>query len=470
MTSNAFIPAENTLISRIQKQVSISEYIGQTVNLKESQKTKGESSGKCPFHDDSNPSFGVSESKGVFLCRGCGKTGNVVTFRALLENRDYDDVKKDFARELGFIKNEELSIPLKLLDHTSRKYSEAILSREQSLQYLANRGITKSTIEKFRLGFCYGNEFDRASAERLGNALLTGILTESKNKGDRPYNQMAGRITFPIRNKDGLVVGFGGRRMDDRPGPKYLNTSETEYFKKSEILFGFHEARSAISMEKHAIVVEGYMDTVVLHQESITNAVGVMGSSAGSKTFEMLWRSTKRIVFCLDPDKAGQDGTLRSIYQAANDMTDECVIEIASLPDKIDPDEFVLKHGAAKFKEVISNAIPLSIWLCQLAIEADEDIYSKDGFNIAENRSRYLRTIEGVALRFSKAPALQLEIQRQAHAILNAFVIHAALKQENISASEDEIKAALDMMHSFQKKLAPVTDPVEQVKPRSLTF
>lgn len=453
-SSSGFVPPENTLIAQIQSKISITNYIGAYVKLKSSDIKPDQSNGCCPFHEDTHPSFGVNETKGVYSCKSgaCNASGNVVTFRSKIENITYDEAKMAFARELGLVVDEELSPQLKILSYSAKKYHEALLSSSIAMNYLNSRGLTQETLKKFSIGFCYGNEFDRASAERTAYALEAGILVKSKNEGERPYSQMSGRVTFPIRNRDGMVIAFGGRRFDDKNGAKYLNTGETEYFKKSDILFGLYEARQGIQKAKHAIVVEGYMDTAILHQESIDNAVAIMGATANHKAFDSLWRVTKHIIFCLDPDKAGREGTMRSIMQAASTMTDECRIDIGTLPEKLDPDEYVLKYGAEQFKERMRKATPLSEWLCEHTLVQEEARNGPVDLRVAENRTRFLKVVEGVAAQFTSAPSLQLEIQRMGYAIINTYIIHSALKQQDIDASKDEIEAALNMMQNYQGK------------------
>lgn len=452
-SKHGFIPPSTSLISQIHERVSISEYIrSHGIELKLN--AEGNGMAKCPFHDDNSPSMGVSESMGVFNCLGCGAKGNVVGFSELINKISAYDAKMQFAKELGIVSNESICLELKLLQRHSNTYQTTLTTKPVIRKYLLSRGLTDETIKRFGIGVCVGDECDRLSADMQLAALNAGILVASNIMGARNYNRMKDRITFSIKNRDGQVVGFGGRKIDDeKKGPKYVNTGDTEFFKKSDILFGFYEAKSSIHREKFAIVVEGYMDTAILHQEGLSNTVAVMGASASSRAFENLWQTTDRIVFCLDGDEAGRNGTLRSILKAAGTMKDACRIDIVNLPDGVDPDEYVIENGVEAFRDLCKNATPLSQFLCDRALDMDENNNGPLNLTIAESRSRFLKTIEDVALNFDAAPSLQEEINRHAKSAVNAFVIDAALKRQNINASDLEIETALNMM-SLQKLTA----------------
>ena len=283
---------------------------------------------------------------------------------------------------------------------------------------------------------------------------------------------MTNRLTFTIKNKDGRVVGFGGRQMDEsKNGPKYINTPETEYFKKSELLFGLYEAKNAIYREKEAIIVEGYVDTVILHQEGVSNTVAVMGASANEAAFDSIWKITKRLIFCLDGDSAGRTGTYRSIMHAAEIMKDDNSIGIAKLPDGMDPDEFVLEFGADAFKNLVKQAVPLSKFLCETQLE----LANKNGVNIAldsvEGRAKYLMVMQDVASKFQSAHALRLEIQREANATVNAYVINAALRRYDINFTPNEVVNAIEMLSALappnsvgvRKQITESIAPIEQM-------
>lgn len=461
--------SSNNLANEIKEKMPIELYISRFVELKLG--STGEYSGKCPFHNDTNPSFSVSSKKGLYYCAGCGATGDLFNFSQEINGIPFTEAFKELAKELGLQRDRApLDPALKMLIAMSYRYQEALPGSDIATKYLATRSIKPETIKRFGIGYCVGNEFDKSGAAGLAQAVEAGILAPAKEDKSRPWNLMTRRLTFTIKNKDGLVVGFGGRKLDtdsnpdkDRKSPKYINTHETAFFKKGDVLFGLHEAKLGIFKNKFAIVVEGYMDTVILHQEGLDNAVAVMGASASDRAFESLWNVTKRIVFCLDGDKAGRDGTLRSIMHAAKLMKDDSKIDIIRLPDGIDPDEYVLMHGADAFRNLCSDAMPLSRFLCDTTLSNEQNINGAFSFRITEDRARYHTMMQAVADSFDSAPLLQNEIMRQANATLSAFVISAALASRDIKALPEEIKLALEMTLSMMPEFC--MSAVKQDKP-----
>lgn len=448
----------DTLLSKVRAAQSITEYISRHVVLK--QGGTGESSGQCPFHDDNHPSMTVSEGKGVFHCKGCGATGNVVHFHARINEMEYVDALKSMAKTLGIYRDAALPAPLRLLESMSKRYQEALPGQSSAVDYLASRQLSEETQRRFGVGYCSGDELLRAGPTYRDEAVAAGVLTKSSTEGGRPYNQMAKRVVFTIRDSKGRAVGFGGRALDStRSGPKYLNTQETEYFKKSELLFGLYEARGGIFRAKHVVLVEGYFDAAILHQAGIDNTVAVMGASTSDAAYASLWNITDRLVFCLDGDVAGRAGTLRSVLHAAALMTDGRRIDIVSMPQGMDPDEYVLANGADAFRKLCDDAMPLSQYLSECTLASEEETNGRFNLRVAENRARYLTLMREVASKFLTAPALQLEIQRDANAVVNAYVIASALRMRSIDASPEEIQTALAMVLSLPR--APAAPVVE---------
>lgn len=410
--------------------------------------------GLCPFHDDKSPSFHVSTKEHVFHCKGCGASGNVIHFHARQLGIEYAEAKMDLADRLGLRKERPLDNALSLLQATAARYHDGLARKPEAKAYLRTRGITDETINRFGIGFCFGDEFAHAGSAAREMAQKGGVLYDSSRTGGL-VNLMSRRIVFPIRNRDGQVIAFGGRMMpsdetktDESKAkmPKYLNTSETDYFKKADVLFGVYEAKMAISKEKFAVVVEGYMDVAVLHQQNVANTVGIMGASVSERAFEWLWKLTNDVVFCLDGDKAGQAGTLRSIMTAAAHMPDGGRIRVMELPEGMDPDEFVLQNGADAFKVRCQGGIALSGYLCREAVSEFNQLSN------VEDRAGFIRHMTDVAGKFVHAPNVQAEIVAEAKAITAAKVIEGALKRVDVTASVDEIEDALRMVGAAKKK------------------
>lgn len=452
MSGNGEYPDSTNWAEEVKRRIPIEEYIGRHVELKPT--GTGKFTGKCPFHNDKNPSFGVIPETGSYNCLGCGASGDLFTFVMEFNNIPFSQAYAELAKEAGVVRERaQLDKAQRLLIAMSIRYQEALNLNQSAKDYALSRKIKPETMKKFGIGYCAGNEFNSQTKAGFDLAIEAGVLkmvSDSKRPGsERPYNLMSRRLVFPIKDSAGLIVGFGGRRLDDGDSPKYINTSETKYFKKSEVLYGLNDAKTGIFRKKFAVIVEGYMDTVILHQEGIDNAVAVMGASTSELAFQNLWRLTKHVVFCLDPDQAGQTGTIRSIEKAAKTMTDECRIDIMSLPDGMDPDEYVLAHGAEAFQERCKNAMPLSRFLCDATLSKEQATNGSFSFRLAEDRARYKSLMIAVANNFESAPLLKDEIIRQADATLSAFVIAASLIGREVKSLPEEILRALEMTLSM---------------------
>lgn len=430
-------PTGPTLMQRIKDKQPLLEYIQRFRQMKKG--AGDEWYGNCisPDHEDDSPSFYVNTKLQCFSCRGCGVSGNIVSAHALLNNMSDEDAKFDLGRLLGVMHDRRLDDAESMLSRAAGRYVWQLERKQDALEYLrTERGLTDETIARFGLGFCWGTEFKDATPEQVKLGVDTGLVRVREN--DRSVRSfMAGRITFPVKDRTGRVVGFAGRLVP-RPdcnsnGPKYLNTPETAWFHKSELLFGAYEANSGISRKGFAVVVEGYMDVVALHQCGVNNAVAVMGASANEVTFQSLWDMTKRVVFCLDGDKAGDEGTLRSVLAAAPTMEDGAEIAVVHLPSGVDPDEFVLEHGEAAFSALCDRATPLARYLME-ARSGDHDL------SYPEGRARFMADANEVAGIFAKAPIVREQIVAEARAINAASLVKVALDitgvAENVSARE----------------------------------
>jgi DNA primase len=436
-----------TLVQRIKDKLPMLEYASRFTTMKTAPGNRDEHMGKCPSpdHEDDGPSFYVNTGKNLFHCHGCGITGNVIQLYAIMNGMEADDAKFTLGRELGVFNERVLDSAESMLSNAARRFSDQLKTKEDALSYLAgDRHLTQESIERFGIGFCWGREFmqiKEVPQQRM--AIDTGLAREETGK-----SFMAGRIVFPVRDRSGRVVGFGGRLVPSEfrsNGPKYINSPETELFKKSELLYGAYEANSGISRSGYAVVVEGYMDVVTLHQEGVDNAVAVMGASANETSFRNLWSITKRAVFCLDADAAGQKGAMRSALAAAPTMKDGCEIAIAKLPSGMDPDEYVLQYGADAFRKLCDHGTPLSRFLMEAR---------SAGFDLSypEGRAAFLEEAKSVAAIFVEAPTIGEQIVAEARALNAAALVDFALQTTGLG--EDlEPNVLRDAVALLQRRL-----------------
>lgn len=441
-----------TLVQRIKDKLPLLEYARRYTQLKASPTGKGEHFGKCPApdHEDGRPSFYVNESKQIYNCKGCGISGNVIQLHALMHNMTDEDAKFELGRQLGVFNERRLDDSESLLNKAVGRFIWQLERKQDAVDYLTKeRGLTHETLERFGIGYCWGTEYKEMQGDALRLAVDVGLARESTDPAKPPRAFMAGRITFPVRDRTGKVVGFAGRLLPNgfnSNGPKYLNSPETKLFRKSELLYGAYEAQPGISKAGFAVVVEGYMDVVATHQCGATNTVAVMGASANEATFQNLWALTKRLVFCLDGDAAGDAGALRSVLAAAPTMEDGCEIGIASLPAGVDPDEFILEHGFEAWRANCERATPLSRFL-MAARSQDHDL------SYPEGRARFMEDARQVSELFVKAATTREQIIAEARAINAAALVDTALSITGLAETvkPQELRDAIALM---QRRLA----------------
>ncbi|MGC4032154.1 MAG: DNA primase [Tepidisphaeraceae bacterium] len=349
----------------VLQAVDLVQLIGQTVALKKAGKRY---TGLCPFHNEKSPSFGVDPDKGYYHCFGCKKGGNAIDF---VMERDHVDFKtalyqlaEQYKVELprGGPSREGAGLKQQLLDACSA----AATFFEQNLNgpagqvardYLTKRGFTDETIRRFRLGVApdgWGNLVQSPLMKKFRpEVLVQAGLLKVKEDGGRPYDVFRNRLMFPIRDEAGRVVAFGGRVLPGNDSPaKYLNSPETPLFSKSKIAYGLDLARPKVVETKTVAIVEGYTDVVMAHQFGASNVVATLGTAMTEQHVNLLRRFAGRIVLLFDGDAAGDLAVQRALELF---LTQPIDIGIATLPDGVDPDEFLLQHGTAAFDDMLAK-------------------------------------------------------------------------------------------------------------------
>lgn len=368
------IPQET--IENIRKQTNIVDVVGQYVQLKKSGKNYV---GLCPFHNEKTPSFSVAEDKQIFHCFGCGKGGNVFSFIQEIEGLNFPESVKKVANlssiEVSFnldSMSKTLS-PKALEEHqlieihekTADLYHHILMNTqigEKALTYLKDRGLTEDVIKTFKIGFA---PIDRTllykilKKENFSEDALkkSGLLFQLDNNNwlDRFYQ----RIMFPITNFQGKIIGFSGRILeeesfDSSDQPKYLNSPETELFNKRFVLFNFHQARAEIRKKNEVILFEGFMDVISAWMSGVKNGVATMGTSLTVDQINAIEKVSEDVLICYDGDNAGIEATSRAIDLIASQST--MSIQIISIPNKQDPDDYRVKYGNNALNELIKTS------------------------------------------------------------------------------------------------------------------
>jgi len=399
-------------IDELIARTDIVELIGARVPLKKSGR---EYKACCPFHTEKTPSFWVSPDKQFYHCFGCGKHGTALGFLMDHDHMAFPEAVEELAMRLGLeVPQEgtaERSAPraeeplYELMARVAGFYSEQLTREPRVRDYLAKRGLVPVTLERFGIGYAPNSwnevlrRFGASDGERRRLA-EAGLIVERERGGgretDRYYDRFRDRVMFPIRDARGRVIAFGGRIIDAGE-PKYLNSPETVLFHKGRELYGLYETRRARRALDRLVVVEGYMDTVSLHQSGIDYAVATLGTATTAEHFRRIFRLVPTVVFAFDGDRAGRAAAWRALQQALPEAREGREIRFLFLPQGHDPDTLVLAEGRAGFEQRLATAVPLSEYLVRELSEQSE-LGSADGrARFAEQaRPLFLRVPEGV--------------------------------------------------------------------------
>jgi len=348
------------LLEEIKSHIDIVEFISDYVSLKKSgQNYKG----LCPFHSEKTPSFMVSQPKQIFHCFGCGAGGDVVSFLMKHDNLPFGEALQYLAKKAGlkitdsaFDKNFSAKRQkiLQVNEEAMKFYMRTLRQSNSAMEYLRQRGITEDALTAFTIGYAPDQRNILCThLKKTGHPdsiLMNAGLAVADGKGCRDW--FRGRIIFPICNLRNDVVAFGGRVMDNTL-PKYINSPETEIFKKSETLFAINIGKDEIRKKGYAIIVEGYLDAIMCHQHGFKNTVAPLGTALTSRHLQKLKSLTSRVVLVFDGDDAGVSAARRSLsILCENDIKAKVLL----LPAGEDPDSFLRKRGSEPFRKLLSAA------------------------------------------------------------------------------------------------------------------
>ena len=365
MNTNTFLSNEE--INNIRSSVDIVDVISSYIPLT----PKGKNFfGVCPFHDDHSPSMSVSKEKQIYTCWSCGATGNVFKFIMDYENISFTEAIKIVADKAGIeikinnIKNNKIDKYEEIYEiyNLSQKLYQNNINTslgQKAREYLKDRGFNQEIIKEFGIGLSLKEK------ELLTNFLIqkkysieTIIKTGLVNKNSQGYYDMYyNRIMFPLCNLNGQVVGFSGRIYDTKDSSKYVNSKESEIFKKRELLYNYHRAKDHARQAGRIIIMEGFMDVIRAHSVGIKNAVATMGTAVTKQQANLIKRMAKEVILCFDGDSAGGKATM----SCSNELSKIGVIpKIVRLENNLDPDEYIQKYGKDKFIQKIENPISIT--------------------------------------------------------------------------------------------------------------
>ena len=360
-----------SFIDDLLSRVDIVEVIDRYVPLK---KAGANHKACCPFHGEKTPSFSVSQPKQFYHCFGCGVSGNAISFLMEFDNMHFVDAVEYLADRAG------LEVPrdavttitpsqqglFDALAACTDFYKQQLRKTPKAIEYLKQRGISGETAQRFELGFAPDAWHALTENTKAGESELqqSGMLVRSDS--GRTHDRFRNRIMYPIRDRRGRVIGFGGRFMDNSE-PKYLNSPETPLFQKGRELYGLYELRRATrGSPDRILVVEGYMDVIALAQAGIDTAVATLGTATSTEQITMLFRESDEIVFCFDGDAAGKKAAWRALNSALPCLKSGRDARFLFLPDGEDPDTLVKSMGSEKFMQnLIENGIDAASFMFQ---------------------------------------------------------------------------------------------------------
>ena len=367
----------------------------------------------CPFHGEKSASFSVSPSKQFYHCFGCGVHGSAIGFLMEYTGLGFVDAVKELAAQNGIqvpddgraAAVDESSAPLyEHLATAARFYRDQLKSAPAAVQYLRKRGLSGEIAARFGLGYAPDawQALQQVLPDYQDKSLADAGLVIDNDQGRR-YDRFRGRVMFPIHDRRGRIIAFGGRVLDGSE-PKYLNSPETPLFEKGRELYGLYLAQKPIRDAGFAVVVEGYMDVVALAQFGFANAVATLGTATTPQHVHALLRQTDRVVFCFDGDAAGRRAAWRALENALESLRDDATLAFLFLPAEHDPDSFVRAEGPDAFRAAAAAATPLARFLV-------EELQTRHDLDSAEGRAAFVHAAGPLVSRVA-APILKLQLTK----------------------------------------------------------
>jgi DNA primase len=375
------------IIDQIFTTARIEEVVGDFVTLKR----RGTNHiGLCPFHNEKTPSFNVSAAKGIYKCFGCGKGGNAVNFIMELEHFSYPEALKYLAKKYNIEIEEEKLSPeqqeimdekeslFNLTAFAQKHFEETLHNTDEGkaigLTYFKERGFTTEIIKKFGLGYSL-NTWDDFTSKALKNGYKKELLEKSslvRTKDQQTYDSFRNRVTFPIHNLSGRVLGFGARILtSDKNKPKYINTAESDIYHKGKVLYGLYFAKSAVVQKDNCYLTEGYTDVISLHQAGIENVIASSGTSLTTDQIKLIRRYTSNITLLFDGDAAGIKAAFRGIDMI---LTEDMNVKVVLFPQGEDPDSYARNYRPAEVKEYIEkNAVDFISFKTNLLLQETQN-------------------------------------------------------------------------------------------------
>ena len=427
----------NEVINEIRNKTDIVDVVSRYVNLTKRGKNY---IGVCPFHDDHSPSMSVSPEKQIFTCFSCGATGNVFTFVSDFEKISFIEAVKLLGEKVGINIGSTSVSSIKKDDYidiynlAGKFYQNSLFTSlgKNAIEYLENRKIDKETIKKFGIGLSIQKvsltEYLKGKKYSAQKLIDIGLTNENGN------DIFINRIMFPIHDLSGNIVAFSGRIYNTKDNSKYINTKETDKFKKGKILYNYHIAREYLKKNDSVILMEGQMDVIRSSTVGINNCIATMGTALTKDHKSILKNMTDNLILCFDGDAAGEKATNAAIEILEDTNIN---IKVVRLPNDMDPDEYILKEGADSFKEQIKNAISL--------VDYKMEVLKKNkNLNDIKDISTYLNSAIKELVSIDDDIAVELNLKKLS---------------DNYNVDYNTLKSKYDNLKSKKKEVVSVIKP-----------
>ena len=472
------IPRE--FIDQVLNQTNIVDVVDSVVSLK---KFGANYKSCCPFHDEKSPSFVVSPAKQIYHCFGCGVGGNVISFLMEHDHISFIEAITELAKRAHLtIPQSVMSVtPVKprddlyeLMQYASQFYEAQLKSTEaaRAKSYLINRGLSGAIAKQFQLGFA-PNTWDaliqhlRSQKFSLEDMVTAGLVT--KNDQNKTFDKFRDRIMFPIHDRQGKIIAFGGRVIDQGE-PKYLNSPETPIFHKSNELYGIYQWLKTHKNSESVIVVEGYMDVLALVQQGVTNVVGTLGTATTEQHLQLLFRYTDKIIFCFDGDNAGKKAAWRALTVALPKLKSNKILRFVFLPENEDPDTFIRAQGKENFDKTLQQATTLSEFFIQHLSENLNLSVADHRAQLLHNANQLLQTMTDVELQRILCQELSHQVRVPASEIFamikkSSSLSPMILSKISLSSMPSNLRKAIAIVLQYPNHALSITTPIAEISP-----
>lgn len=364
----------------------------------------------CPFHSEKTPSFNVISKKQFYHCFGCGESGNAISFAMNYLHQSFSDAVETLATRLGMqvpregrtTKQQPSTSLYHFLDRVSQFYQHTLKSSGSSaIAYLKQRGVTGVIAKHYQLGYAPEgwHLLETHFKQHKEELVATGMLIVQEN--GKTYDRYRQRIMFPIHDRHGRIIGFGGRAIESTQKPKYINSPETIIFQKNRELYGLHHVIEKKKPIHHIVIVEGYMDVIALAQHGLWNVVATLGTATSSYHIQLLSKHTKQLIFCFDGDDAGRQAAWRALESCLPHLNAGLDVGFIFLPEGHDPDSLVRQEGLEQFNHRVHQAIPLHQYFI-------ESLTSNMDTSKLAGKSQLVNQVKPYLLKISQGPYQQL--------------------------------------------------------------